>query len=251
MTHVPTMEAPEYRAVQMGNWTLDQWHATDKTGPIIVTGYYTQDFHMLRDIWRLRQGKTLWMSVSPMELESQAYHNNAAHGHVLVGGLGMGILAYNLQLNPKVDKVTVVERSPHVIELMYGATNISEWDKVMVVQDDVTRHEPESPVDTMLLDIWAVGGQEGMLDDIEAAQQLAQAELIGAWGLEWEFVTYLSEQGHHPPPTMEQWEEFQDEVLNPRFYGADVVQAYDEDYPELAVKAAMRQATEVVHVVML
>ena len=49
-----------------------------------------------------------WMSISPMEIESQEIGQHA-RGHVVVMGLGMGWAAANAALHPAVSQVTVVD----------------------------------------------------------------------------------------------------------------------------------------------
>lgn len=41
------------------------------------------------------------------------------HGHVLCAGLGLGLIVHALKTNPKVTQITVVERNPDVIDLIW------------------------------------------------------------------------------------------------------------------------------------
>lgn len=60
-----------------------------------------------------------WMTDSPEELNQigEMLHDVDPSGRVLVGGLGLGILAKTLSERPGVDQVTVVEIDPDVVAL--------------------------------------------------------------------------------------------------------------------------------------
>lgn len=58
-----------------------------------------------------------WVSVCPSEIFSMAPDVPRAHGKVLVLGLGLGYYPYRILENRAVESITIVEKSPEVIEL--------------------------------------------------------------------------------------------------------------------------------------
>ncbi len=61
----------------------------------------------------------MWMTDLPEELNqiAELMCTVQPQGKILVGGLGLGILAYTLTLRPGVTDVLVVERDKHVVKL--------------------------------------------------------------------------------------------------------------------------------------
>lgn len=57
------------------------------------------------------------MSNVPMEIETNRPILEAASGHVLINGLGLGMVPSALLSNPLVKKITVVELDKYVIAL--------------------------------------------------------------------------------------------------------------------------------------
>ena len=60
----------------------------------------------------LLHGRDSWMSITPLEIESQEIGIRLAHGRALIFGLGMGWAAAAMAANPAVSAVTIVERDP-------------------------------------------------------------------------------------------------------------------------------------------
>jgi hypothetical protein len=109
--------APPLVAVKQGVWELTPGYPL----PPLVRGYFRglHEPHS-RENWVLvnHETQTIWMSVAPMELESQSHHVLAAKGRVLVGGLGLGAILWALLEKPEVEHITVIERDPQVINIM-------------------------------------------------------------------------------------------------------------------------------------
>jgi len=91
-----------------------------------------------------------------------------AKGKVLVGGLGLGLIAHALEHNLNVSKVDIVEKNPDVLDLVkpHIPEVISEW--VMLTRDipfpdrPITVHKgdvfdkkwSEGDYDTIIIDLW-------------------------------------------------------------------------------------------------
>ena len=59
-----------------------------------------------------------WMSVTDMEIGTMADQVREARGHVLVGGLGMGVYPALVIEHQLIESITVVENDPEVIEIV-------------------------------------------------------------------------------------------------------------------------------------
>jgi hypothetical protein len=86
---------------------------------------------------------------------------------VLVGGLGLGILASILAQRPFIDGVVVVERSPEVIELCAGkGYEIVQGD----IYDYLRKHS--SPFDCYMLDTWQGTGEMAWWEQVMPARRI-------------------------------------------------------------------------------
>src|SRR5699024_7034403 len=86
------------------------------------------------------RGKIL-MSDTPMERRTNRQFVWNAHGDVLIGGLGLGMIVVAIQDNPEVKSITVLEKSGEVISLI--TEQISFPEKVKIIQADVFTWKPE------------------------------------------------------------------------------------------------------------
>jgi hypothetical protein len=114
---------------------------------------------------RLFVGGALVMSDTPMELRSNQDAVKQAHGDVLIGGLGLGVITLPILCKPDVRSVTVIERSPDVAALV--VPHLQRWPgvragKLAVVLGDVHRWKPSrvgrrltARYDYVYLDIWS------------------------------------------------------------------------------------------------
>lgn len=102
---------------------------------------------------RLRVDGVLMMSDTPMERHTNAQFVNNANGHVLIAGLGLGLIVQAILHKPEVKKITIVEKYQDVIDLV--APTIKS-DKVEIICADIFTHEFSKDVkfDTIYFDIW-------------------------------------------------------------------------------------------------
>lgn len=98
-----------------------------------------------------------WMSDTPMEIESHRPAIKEAKGHVLVAGLGMGYVAYEMAKKKSVKKITVVEYDPEIIELIYPRMEAHFQGKVEVVCKNIFTYQPNTKFDSIWFDIWRTG----------------------------------------------------------------------------------------------
>ena len=105
----------------------------------------------------------LTMSDTPYELSSTQGFVDKAHGHVLITGLGLGLVVMALFKNKKVKSVTVIEKNVHVIRLTYPRVDkfLSEKYHFVVSHADAFTWDPINMLSTekirwncILHDIW-------------------------------------------------------------------------------------------------
>lgn len=79
-----------------------------------------------------------------------------SHGKVLVGGLGLGLIAHELAKNPRVEDIVVVEKNPDVIDLVGPLIP----PKVRLKQGDIfdRQYSEAGDYDTIILDLWVKSG---------------------------------------------------------------------------------------------
>ena len=92
------------------------------------------------------------MSDTPMEIRTNMDFLYQAHGNILIGGLGLGIMLKILEKMNNIKSVTVIEKNQEVIDLVLVQLNLS--DNFKVIQSDIFEYEPLGKFDTIYFDIW-------------------------------------------------------------------------------------------------
>ena len=180
---------PDYLPGDRGSWRLSQM----MTG--IDHGYYTRQWVVSGMPVLLRRSPDnaelweTWMSLSPHEIESQEPGCLCAMGHTVVMGLGMGWIALNAALNPKVRRVTVVELDQEVIELITATGVINQAPpeiaaKIVVVHADSLEWQPDGAVDFLYADIWRPIADTAALSETQRMQKNVRAKQVYFWGQE-------------------------------------------------------------------
>jgi len=132
-----------------------------------------------------------WMSNLPCELvQMEREMARYAQGHVLIGGLGLGILARRCLANPRVKTVTVVENNPDVIRLVASFLHRDDPQRrFSCYQADLFDYVKSSaktgelPFDTALLDIWQGTGEWTWQSEVVPLRRLIgpRIPLVLAW----------------------------------------------------------------------
>ena len=112
----------------------------------------------------LYENELPWMSICPSEIHSMQREIDAAHGKVLVLGLGLGYYAWAVAQNPLVESVTVIELSQNVIDLFetHIAPKLDFKDKLSLIRSDAIAYLATltgGEYDFCFADIW-----EGAVD---------------------------------------------------------------------------------------
>ena len=100
-----------YRPYEL--FVADDLRAYPDGAVLPVLGYFTQPFAYPV----LTENGREWMTATPNEINTIRPAAEAAHGRVLTLGLGLGYFAFHALLNPRVERVTAVERSADAIRL--------------------------------------------------------------------------------------------------------------------------------------
>lgn len=182
---------PRYRAGEHGNWRIHPGGAVAHdwgyhSGPCVV--------EMLPSLARKVAGSAgawdTWMSLTPHEIESQELGYRHAHGHTVIMGLGMGWIAANGALNPRVTQVTIVERDPDVISLFrdsgaFDSLPAPAQAKIAIAQADALEWRPGAvPVDFLYADIWLSLAEPHTIGQVRRMQEHAKASQVYFWGQE-------------------------------------------------------------------
>lgn len=197
---VTDLFVPRYQPCEVGRWRL-------QVVPMLLSAGYWSPARLTRDtaiLCRSEEARDYrtWMSMTPMEIESQEIGVRAAAGHTVVMGMGMGWAAVNAALRPEVTRVTVVELDPDVIEVnsrvgLFDQLPADVVEKIVIVNGDALEYRYDEQADTLMTDIWLpINGDERMEQSRVMArntgarrvyvwgQELAIARRAGALGLE-------------------------------------------------------------------
>lgn len=103
---------------------------------------------------RMVIGKEIVMSNSRMEQNSNWEIVNKAHGDVLIGGLGLGMILFPILTKLEVRSVTVIEHNQDVIDLI--APHVAH-EKLSVINADMHEWKPKKGTvyDVIYFDIWS------------------------------------------------------------------------------------------------
>ncbi len=92
------------------------------------------------------------MSDTAMERQTNSEFLRKANGHVLIGGLGIGMILLAAQEKPEIQTITILEKYSEVIELLLPSLPINN--KVNIINVDVFNWKPPQKYDTIYMDIW-------------------------------------------------------------------------------------------------
>ena len=122
------------------------------------------------------EGVTPWVSVCPSEIYSMQPDVAPAFGRVLVLGLGLGYYPFLISEKRDVEKITIVEKNPHIIEL-FSREILPQFPfakKIRIVQADAfefLENTEAGAFDFCYADIW-----EGWVDGSAAMKRIEPHE---------------------------------------------------------------------------
>lgn len=119
-------------------------------------GYFDKPFSYLAVL----EKDTVWMSITPNEIETMQVAIDKVEGHVVCFGLGLGYFAYMASLKPTVKHITIVEKDPHVISLFMHdlLLQFDDKEKIEIVPSDAfiyaQQHMKKANADFAFVDLW-------------------------------------------------------------------------------------------------
>ncbi|MFL6856822.1 MAG: hypothetical protein ACJ8EB_02815 [Allosphingosinicella sp.] len=184
---------PAYRPAVSGRWEL----RVMGLGP--APGYWSGP-RLIENMPALLRDTDTWMSITPLEIESQEIGIGAAAGHVLIFGLGLGWAAAATCCIPAVERVTVIEQDAEILALhdelrVFDQLPADARAKLAVEWGDAFAYRPTAPVDLLMPDIWLplVGGDR--VDDVRRMQANVAATRVYFWGQELEIARHAAAAG--------------------------------------------------------
>jgi hypothetical protein len=226
---------PRYRPFVSARWRLQL------ADMVLCPGYWTPPRLVINmaALLRTEDGETRsWMSMTPVEIESQELGCRHALGHVVVMGLGMGWAAVNAALNPAVTRVTVVEFDPEVIEAVRFSGVIEQLPpeaaaKITISQGDAYHVVPAAPADTLLADIWLPLFGATRDDEVRRMHANTGGARVYFWGQEMVIADRARRAG--VPLTHQTVAEIVSDMALPLIGPAE-----RPDYPDLIIQAAAK-----------
>lgn len=197
----PYKNDPFYRNVHLPEKTRGEWQLTHQEykayemfcyddpmdlpdgREIPCIGYFTETF---RYPAVLQKGR-LWMAITPNEVETMREDIAAAHGNILVLGLGLGYYAYMTAQMENVSRVTVVELDENVIRLFEEELlpQFPHREKIRVIHADafsyVEKEAAKEKYDFVYADIWH--------DVLDGTPMYVRFKALEGWvpGAEWRY----------------------------------------------------------------
>lgn len=184
---------PQYRPMAQGDWEV-------RIAALGFSPGYWSDPVPVPNMAVLTRGRDSWMSITPLELESQGIGIRLARGHVLIFGLGMGWAAAATAARPDVTAVTVVERDADVLALHRALDPFAQLPataqaKLCVIEGDAFDFTTDDPVDLLMPDIWRPLVSHGRIDEVRRMRDNVGAAAIYFWGQELEIARHAVAAG--------------------------------------------------------
>lgn len=138
---------------------------------------------------RLCENGRLWMSLTPMEVQSAALAILLAKGHIAVGGLGLGYFVLRAAAKPEVKAMTVYEINPELIAWFNEAfADRQGFDKIRIVSGDMRKTCKGVEADLAYVDIYDALLPNEVITDSRALRRKNRFRQYIYWG--WERVWF-------------------------------------------------------------
>lgn len=130
----------------------------------------------------LREGEGVWMSDTPQEVYQMRDVIRQAHGHVLIGGLGLGVIHHLVgKLCKAVKTITTVECERDVLELIRPHVINPKVDKA-IIRGDLFQFlenlkEDKTKYDFAFFDIWAGPGEYIWVEYVVPLRRLCRRQI--------------------------------------------------------------------------
>jgi len=146
MTNLPPRAPVAIPEGSLGVWSIEHIHLK-KPGPIAGSLAYPGDYTVLK-----KEGIDIIMSDTAQEYYEHEPLWMNAKGSVLIGGLGLGMVITPLLADPRVEKITLIENSPEVIDLVWP--HYQDLEGVHLVVSDFEAWESTEKFNYVWHDTW-------------------------------------------------------------------------------------------------
>jgi hypothetical protein len=139
----------------------------------------------------------LWMSITPLEVQSMALPIERAMGKVGTGGLGMGYFALKCAEKDVVSEVKVWETNADVIQFFTESfSHRKGFEKIKIIQADVRDMRNES-FSYFFMDIYQQKLPDVVFEDMDNFKQHNKAGIYDFWCQDWPLLQAVIDQ-HEP-----------------------------------------------------
>lgn len=134
--------------IKNGDFEIRHFEVSDKDVRAMIDGILPGKYV------KLTHKGAVVMSNTYMEERTNHYFCSRAHGDILIGGLGIGMIILAIQDKPYVNSITVLEKNQEVIDMIVPQLGFN--DKVKIVNADVFTWKPlrGQKYDCIYMDIW-------------------------------------------------------------------------------------------------
>ena len=188
--------ASDYPRASLGTWSI----STRRQEPGIYRmqeygAFYYQPAPI--DLTVLMEGDRVWFTDEPRQMYALAEIGLfRAHGNVIVGGLGLGLILSFLRQNPRVISLTTIERAEELRELVWPYVQVGE----LIIGDfyDVlpclAREEEGRRVDTIITDFIFGYQTEATWEELQKQREFCKKHYPSAQFLEHGYQRRLDEE---------------------------------------------------------
>lgn len=134
---------------ELNGWKLEKFKIGQDNFRALLDGIIPGEYIRL-----IHNGECV-MSDTSMEQRTNMDFCCHAHGDIIIGGLGIGMIIMAIQDKPEVESITVIEKHQEVIDLVASQLPFNE--KVKIICADVFDWKPErgKKYDMAYMDIWS------------------------------------------------------------------------------------------------
>lgn len=170
--------------IKLGNLTLSYRESIFNR----LDGYLYKDFRKWDNFPTLFEDNRIWMSVTPMEIDSHWMPIELAKGRVCVAGLGLGYYVQNIIDKPEVTEIVVYEINQDVIDLYIK--NFGNHNKVKIINQNIIKVKNET-FDFMYVDIYPILFDNLAIDHMEILMENNNITTYFFWGMEGYLISVL------------------------------------------------------------
>lgn len=151
-----------YKNIEIGNDYLEHYKL----------GYFNDNYSYIT----LLEDESIWMLITPHEINTMKEAIDEAYGKVITFGLGLGYYAYMCSLKENVESVTIIEKDKKTIELFkeFILPQFKNKEKIIIINDDAIKYcENKIDYDYGFVDIYK-DEQDGLVLYIKMYRNLVK-----------------------------------------------------------------------------